>query len=174
MSAAAAAAESKFHAVGRCFAALPGQLSGRRLSSETPGQSFAFQEQQHGNASVGWLLSPTLFGQVKTARANERGRGAGGGAAFRAGPSAGLRSAQTAPPTRSSYRSPTQQVTAAEKRCAWRRETWEWEPPDGRCPPGRGCAERRAACATPNATTAYNPITGQLVGGAGLIEPVSA
>jgi outer membrane protein TolC len=70
-SAAAAAADSKSTLWGGVSPQLQGGYQVGRLSSETPGQSFPFQEQQHGSASVGWLLSPTLFGQVKTAKANE-------------------------------------------------------------------------------------------------------
>jgi outer membrane protein TolC len=71
-SAAAAAADRKSTLWGGVSPQLQGSYQVGRLSSETPGQSFAFQEQQHGNASVGWLLSPTLMGKVKTAKANER------------------------------------------------------------------------------------------------------
>jgi outer membrane protein TolC len=71
-SAAAAAADRKSTLWGGVSPQLQGSYQVGRLSSETPSQSFAFQEQQQGNASVGWLLSPTLVGQVKTAKANER------------------------------------------------------------------------------------------------------
>ncbi len=71
-SAAAAAAESKSTLWGGVSPQLQGGYQVGRLSSETPAQSFPFQEQRTANASVGWLLSPTLFGQVKTAKANER------------------------------------------------------------------------------------------------------
>ncbi len=71
-SAAAAAADAGSTLWGGVSPQLQGGYQVGRLSSETPGQSYPFQEQQHGNASVGWLLSPTLFGQVKTAKANER------------------------------------------------------------------------------------------------------
>jgi outer membrane protein TolC len=70
-SAAAAAADSKSTLWGGVSPQLQGGYQVGRLSSETPGQSFPFQEQRTANASVGWLLSPTLFGQVKTAKANE-------------------------------------------------------------------------------------------------------
>jgi outer membrane protein TolC len=72
LSAAAAAADRKSTLWGGVSPQLQGSYQVGRLSSETPGQNFAFQEQQHGNAGVGWFLSPTLVGQVKTAKANER------------------------------------------------------------------------------------------------------
>lgn len=42
------------------------------LQSHIPGQSFAMHEQQKVGAGAGFALGPSTFGQVKTARANER------------------------------------------------------------------------------------------------------
>jgi outer membrane protein TolC len=42
------------------------------LSSQTPGQNFPLQKQGHANASAIWALSPSIFGQVKTASAVEQ------------------------------------------------------------------------------------------------------
>jgi YVTN family beta-propeller protein len=71
-AAAAATAATKSTLWGGVSPQLQAGYQFGRLSSETPGQTFPLQEQQHGNASVGWLLSPTVFGQVKTAKATEQ------------------------------------------------------------------------------------------------------
>jgi outer membrane protein TolC len=42
------------------------------LSSQTPGQNFPLQKQEHASASAIWTLSPSIFGQVKTASAVEQ------------------------------------------------------------------------------------------------------
>ncbi len=46
------------------------QFSG--LASRASGQNFPLQAQQHANASVGWSLSATLFGQLRSAKATAR------------------------------------------------------------------------------------------------------
>jgi outer membrane protein TolC len=71
-SAAAAAADSSSTLWGGVSPQLQAGYQFGGLSSHVPGQNFPLHEQQHANASVGWLLSPTLFGQAKTAKANEQ------------------------------------------------------------------------------------------------------
>jgi outer membrane protein TolC len=71
-AAAAATADRKSTLWGGVSPQLQAGYQFGGISSQTPGQNFPLQEQQHATASVGWLLSPTLFGQVKTAKATEQ------------------------------------------------------------------------------------------------------
>jgi multidrug efflux system outer membrane protein len=71
-AAAAAAADTKSTLWGGLSPQLQAGYQFGGITSEASGQNFPLQEQQQANASVGWFLSPTLFGQVKTARATEQ------------------------------------------------------------------------------------------------------
>lgn len=70
--AAAAAADTNSTLWGGVSPQLQAGYQFGGLTSQTPGQNFPLQQQQHANASAGWILSPALFGQVKTAEATEQ------------------------------------------------------------------------------------------------------
>jgi len=136
-AAAAAAAESKSTLWGGVSPQLQGSYQIGRLSSETPGQSFAFQEQRHGNASVGWLLSPTLVGPSQNGQGQRAGRGARGAASFRAGPSAGR---PVGPGQRHQHEAHTDRPTASDG--GGRSAAFGAEEPGSGNRPDRRCSSR--------------------------------